>query len=94
MNLTSILNSFKNIVFNSLGINSIPYEEFYLLSWWVALGFLTVGFALLREAVSFLSVYTIFLSIILICLLVLLGKVSGEKKESKNIKKIVSRIES
>lgn len=86
LNFASVLCAFRDIVLKSIGIEEIEYEEFYMFGWWISLGCLTVGFSGIRQRIDFLSVYTIFLSIILIFLLIVFGKISGKKQNDSVVK--------
>ncbi|MEN8153480.1 MAG: hypothetical protein ABFR75_05605 [Acidobacteriota bacterium] len=88
LTLSSIVGIFKEIIFNSIGIKGIKYEEVYMFGWWAAVACLTVGIARLRMAVNFLSVYTFILSVILIVLLIFLGRIGGEKISYEDKKQI------
>jgi len=81
MNFSSLLLAFRDSVFSSVGIEEIYFEEFYMLGWWIALGCFTISIDGLRRGINFLSVYTIVLSFILLFLMILLGKVSGRRKD-------------
>ena len=78
LSISSIISIFKGIIFNSIGITGIKYEEIYMLGWWITVAFLTVGIARLRMSVNFLSIYTFILSVVLIILLIIFGKIAGE----------------
>lgn len=86
LSLSSLMGIFKEIIFNSIGIAGIKYEEIFMFGWWVAVACLTVGIARLRMSVNFLSIYTFILSIVLIVLLSIFGKIAGESLSRENKK--------